>query len=243
MGLMLLLPSQRADLTLGPQTSGWMLYIPHFIHESWMHLLSNLVSYTVLVLFLFPLVAATERRRWFYVALGLCLSLVPFAVSIGFQANSFPANGQGLSAIMSAWYVYVPIGLSDYLHNHVNDVYSRWDAVGFLGIGFLLLYIGGFRLIWVAALGGAGVIFWLQTLRKVDRSHFQRLRYSGSGLIATLVLLTWTVGILTAVRYGGGFAHVLGMLYGLMFIVPTCLLLPAALASVEQQSVISNRSD
>jgi len=242
-GLMTLSPSQRANLSLSPQASGWMLYIPHFIHESWMHLFSNLVSYTALVLFLFPLVAATERRRWFYTALALCLTLVPFAVSIGFQANSFPANGQGFSAIMSAWYVYVPIGLSDYLHYHVSDVYSRWDAVGFLGVGFLLLYVGGFRLIWVAALGGAGVLLWLQTLRKIDREHLQRLRHSGSGLIAAFVLLIWTAGILTGVRYGNGFVHVLGMTYGLMFIVPSCLLFPAALAVVKQQSVISSRSD
>lgn len=108
-----------------------------FVHLNIVHLLVNLVAYTIIIPVLFILSVANGNRRRFYTVFLTFLVVFPFVLSYLNLAIFRPSVAFGFSGVVMSFVGYLPLALASYL----DDVFGVGPANQIAPAVFLLSLI------------------------------------------------------------------------------------------------------
>lgn len=214
-------------------------FTSHYIHFSVVHLLVNVIGYSLIVSTVYLCAIAANRRTQFFVVFTVFLLFLPFVLSAFNLVFPRAGIGVGFSGVIMAFLGYLPIVLTTLLGTQLdlsmNGIHSSW------------LFFFGFAIIAVAAVPGlygigiavvavlSGILFLLPVIEKVHQEGIQSetvgLFEAGSAEFLMVALVTFlTYPIIAFPRdttvIGGQinvYSHALGFCFGYLTTYVTVL--------------------
>lgn len=103
-------------------------FTANYIHLTWPHLLSNLVTYTILIVLGYLLAVSNEKRRRFYGVFGAVLLIFPIPLSYLNVVIPRPGTALGFSGLNMALFGFVLVECAAFVGEHFTDHFDIENA-------------------------------------------------------------------------------------------------------------------
>lgn len=198
------------------------LYLSNFVHGDIPHLANNILSYLLLMLFIFPLAVSAGKQRALAIVSVLFLTVLPILVSSYSIATLGGTNAEtvvGFSGVIAGYAGALPFFIAYHVNEKVADIGVEIAGTGLMGLELgAVLWFAGLRSWSVVILSVLGVIglgfagYDRQVVAKIGREYEVHLVVYALILFAA-VPFTLFVGVSAGTNVYG---HLIGLTGGFL---------------------------
>ncbi|QCC47666.1 rhomboid family intramembrane serine protease [Halobellus limi] len=205
------------------------LYLSNFVHGDIPHLANNILSYLLLMLFIFPLAVSAGKQRILRIVSILFLTILPLLVSVYSIATLGDMGAEtvvGFSGVIAGYAGALPFFIAYHVNEKVADIGVEIAGTSLMGLELgAVLWLAGLRrwsvvllaVLSVVGLGFAG--YDRQVVAKIGREYEVHLVVYALILFAA-VPVTLFVGVDAGTNVYG---HLIGLIGGFLLMLGVLL--------------------
>jgi len=205
------------------------LYLSNFVHGDIPHLANNILSYLLLMLFIFPLAVSAGKQRILGIVSILFLTILPLLVSVYSIATLGDMGAEtvvGFSGVIAGYAGALPFFIAYHVNEKVADIGVEIAGTSLMGLELgAVLWLAGLRrwsvvllaVLSVVGLGFAG--YDRQVVAKIGREYEVHLVVYALILFAA-VPVTLFVGVDAGTNVYG---HLIGLIGGFLLMLGVLL--------------------
>ncbi len=205
------------------------LYLSNFVHGDIPHLANNILSYLLLMLFIFPLAVSAGKQRILRIVSILFLTILPLLVSVYSIATLGDMGAEtvvGFSGVIAGYAGALPFFIAYHVNEKVADIGVEIAGTSLMGLELgAVLWLAGLRrwsivllaVLSVVGLGFAG--YDRQVVAKIGREYEVHL------VVYALILFA-AVPVTLFVGVGAGtnvYGHLIGLIGGFLLMLGVLL--------------------
>lgn len=198
------------------------LYLSNFVHGDVPHLANNILSYLLLMLFIFPLAVSADKQQTLGIVSVLVLTILPLLVSVYSIATLGDMGAEtvvGFSGVIAGYAGSLPFFIAYHVNEKVADIGVESAGTSLMGLELgVVLWLAGLRrwsvvllaMLSVVGLGFAG--YDRQVVAKIGREYEVHLVVYALILFAAIPV-TLFVGVVAGTNVYG---HLIGLIGGFL---------------------------
>lgn len=195
------------------------IYLSNFVHGDIPHLANNILSYILLMLFIFPLAVSAGKQRTLGIVSILFLTVLPVLVSVYSIVTLGDTSAEtvvGFSGVVAGYSGALPFFIAYHVNEKIADIGVEITGVGLIGVELgAVLWFAGLRSWSVVILSVLGVVglgfagYNRRIVTKIGRKYEVHLVVYGLILFAA-VPFTLFVGVGAGTNVYGHFIGLTG---------------------------------